>query len=163
MQRAGWRDFGARAPRGTALALAVILCAAAILRTASAGAQVADAIGSVSALIGQAQVTGQGESAARPLALGAEVFEGDRIRTGADTKLRLSMADDSVLTLGAATDLGLGRFHYAPEQAARNVLLEVPRGIIRVLVSLLVAHSIFEMQSQTAVASVRGTDWIAED
>ncbi len=163
MQRAGgWRDFGAGAPRRCALALAVILFAAAILRTEPASAQVADAIGSVSALVGQAVVTSRGESAARPLALGAEVFEGDRIHTEADAKLRLKLEDGSVLTLGAATDLNLGQFHYAPEQASRNVLLEVPRGIIRVLVELLVAHSTFEVQSHTAVASVRGTDWIAE-
>jgi hypothetical protein len=119
-------------------------------------------IGSVSGLTGQAQVTSQGTSQVRPLALGAEVFEGDQIHTAADAKLRLSMVDGSVLTLGAATDLSLNRFNYAPEQAGRNVLLEVPRGIIRVLVSLLVAHSTFEVQSHTAVASVRGTDWIAE-
>jgi hypothetical protein len=162
MQTAGWREFDAAAPRSRALGLAVILLATAILRTAPAGAQVPEAIGAVSALVGQAEVTSQGERAARPLALGAEVFEGDRIHTADDAKLRLSMQDGSVLTLGAATDLNLSRFHYAPEEAGRNVLLEVPRGIIRVLVSLLVAHSTFEMQSQTAVASVRGTDWIAE-
>jgi hypothetical protein len=125
-------------------------------------AEGAPPVGSVSALVGQAQVTSQGATQARPLAVGADVFEGDRIRTAADAKLRLSMQDGSVLTLGAATDLDLRRFHYAPEQAARNVLLEVPRGIIRVLVQLLVAHSSFDVQASTAVASVRGTEWIAE-
>ena len=109
------------------------------------------------------QVTRQGETQARPLALGAEVFEGDRIRTAADAKLRLAAGG----RLGAHARRGdrpraSSRFHYAPEQAARNVLLEVPRGIIRVLVELLVAHSAFEVQTKTAVASVRGTDWIAE-
>jgi hypothetical protein len=122
----------------------------------------AEAVGSVAALAGRAQVTRAGEDQARPLAPGAKVFEGDRIQTAADAKLRLSMADGSVLTLGASTDLSLSRFHYAPEQAARNVLLEVPRGILRALVDLLVADSTFQMQTRTAVASVRGTDWIAE-
>ncbi len=90
------------------------------------------------------------------------MFEGDRIRTAADAKLRLHLEDGSVLTLGAATDLNLSRVNYAPEQATRNVLLEVPRGIIRVLVDLLVAHSSFDVQASTAVASVRGTEWIVE-
>jgi hypothetical protein len=119
-------------------------------------------VGSVSGLTGQAQVMRQGASQAQPLALGAKVFEGDRIHTAAHAKLRLTMEDGSVLTLGAATDLSLDKFNYAPERASRDVLLEVPRGIIRALVGLLVANSTFEMQSQTAVASVRGTDWIAE-
>ncbi len=152
-----WGAGGRGRPALGPMALALIL-----LWTLPAPAQVVDAIGSVSALVGQAQVTSQGEAQARPLALGTKVFEGDRIRTAADARLRVHLKDGSVLTLGAATDLSLSRFHYAPEQAARNVLLEVPRGIIRVLVELLVAHSTFELQSNTAVASVRGTDWIAE-
>ncbi len=145
--------------RNAGLATVLLLVA---LAAGPARAQAPDAIGSVSAVTGQAQVTSAGESQARPLLPGAEVFEGDRIRTGADGRLRLDLEDGSVLTLGAATEVSLNRFDYAPEQAARNVLLEVPRGILRVLVELLVAHSTFEVQSNTAVASVRGTEWIAE-
>jgi hypothetical protein len=161
MRTGGRRVLGAAgrwaAPPGLATVLLLV-----VLGAGPAGAQAPEAIGSVSALTGQAQVTSAGQSQARPLAPGAEVFEGDRIRTAPDAKLRLSLEDGSVLTLGAATELSLNRFHYAPERAARNVLLEVPRGIIRVLVELLVAHSTFEVQSNTAVASVRGTEWIAE-
>ncbi len=133
-----------------------------MLWAGSLSAQERVPVGSVSALVGQAQVTSERETRARPLAVGADVFEGDHIHTAADARLRLDMADGSVLTLGAGTDLSLSRFQYAPERAARNVLLEVPRGIIRVLVQLLVAHSSFDLQASTAVASVRGTEWIAE-
>ncbi len=153
MRRTGWCGSGSAGRGLAALVLAVLW---------SGPAPAAEPIGSVSALVGEAEVTGQGETQARPLAVGTKVFEGDRIRTAADAKLRLQLADDSVLTLGAATDLDLSRFQYAPEQAARHALLEVPRGIIRVLVQLLVANSVFEVQSNTAVASVRGTEWIAE-
>jgi hypothetical protein len=158
----GWREFGSAGRMGRGIDRAALALVVVVLWAGPGHGQAADAIGSVSALAGQAQVTSQGETQARPLALGAEVFEGDRIRTAADAKLRLRLEDGSMLTLGAATDLSLSRFHYAPEQAARNVLLEVPRGIIRVLVELLVAHSAFELQTNTALASVRGTDWIAE-
>lgn len=162
MRRTGWRELGAAGRRGGPPGLTAAVLMAALLFAAPARAQAAEAIGSVSGLVGQAQVTSHGETRARPLTLGAEVFEGDRIRTAADAKLRLHLEDGSVLTLGAATDLDLNRFQYAPEQATRNVLLQVPRGIIRVLVELLVAHSAFEVHSNTAVASVRGTEWIAE-
>lgn len=152
MRRDGWQGPGR----------AAVLLLFALLWSAPISARAADAIGSVSALVGQAQVTSRGTAGARALAVGTEVFEGDRIQTAADAKLRLSLDDGSVLTLGAATDLDLGRFQYTPQQAARSVLLEVPRGIIRILVELLVAHSTFEVRTHTAVASVRGTDWIAE-
>ena len=158
MRTTGWCGLGS-AGRG----LSAIRPAALVLALLWGGpAAAADAIGSVSALVGEAQATGRGETRPRPLAVGTKVFEGDRIHTAADAKLRLQLADDSVLTLGAATDLDLSRFQYAPAQAARHVLLEVPRGILRVLVQLLVANSVFEVQSSTAVASVRGTEWIAE-
>ncbi len=162
MRTTDWRELGAAGRMGAAPGLLAALLVVALLWAGPARAQAAPPVGSVSALVGQAQVTSQGETRARPLALGADVFEGDRIRTAADAKLRLHLDDGSVLTLGAATDLNLNRFDYAPEQAARNVLLEVPRGILRVLVELLVAHSAFEVQTDTAVASVRGTDWISE-
>jgi hypothetical protein len=146
----------AGAARGPIALLLLLLC------LGPATAIGAEAVGSVAAVVGQAQVTKEGQQQARPLAVGAEVHEGDRLHTAADAKLRLSMVDGSELTLGAATDLTLGRFHYAPAEAARNVLLEVPQGIIRVLVQLLVANSSFDLQASTAVASVRGTEWIAE-
>jgi hypothetical protein len=162
MPRDRWRPLGAAAQVARTLGVTAALLAVALLGSGPVRAQVAVPVGAVSALVGQASVTRLGETGERPLALGAEVFGGDRIRTAAEARLRLRLIDGSVLTLGAATDLELDRFEYAPERAARNVLLEVPRGIIRVLVELLVAHSTFEVQSHTAVASVRGTEWIAE-
>jgi ferric-dicitrate binding protein FerR (iron transport regulator) len=149
-------DSGVAACGGLIALALVLLCVGSVRATA------AEPVGTVAAVVGQAQVTRSGGSELRTLTVGAEVFEGDRIHIAADAKLRLSMVDGSVLSLGASTDLSLSRFHYAPEEAARNVLLEVPRGILRVLVELLVAQSTFEMQTHTAVASVRGTEWIAE-
>ena len=104
--------------RGSGVAAygSLIALALALLCLASLHAAAAEPVGSVAALVGQAQVKRSGESQPRSLRVGAEVFEGDRIQTAADTRLRLSMVDGSTLTLGAATDLSLSRFHYAPEQ-----------------------------------------------
>ena len=153
MRQDGWRGRG----RATVLLLFSLLWAGPMPRPGVRR----DRLGQRAGRAGPGRRAGAGPRRA-PLAVGTEVFEGDRIRTAADARLRLSLEDGSVLTLGAATDLDLGRFRYLPQQAARDVLLEVPRGIIRILVELLVAHSTFEVQTHTAVASVRGTDWIAE-
>jgi hypothetical protein len=118
--------------------------------------------GTVEALVGTAVVTRHATGEAGPLTVGAELFEGDRIRTETGSRLRLTLRDGSVLTCGEATGLTLDRALYAPEQASRNYLLRVSFGIVRAVVGLVAAPAAFEMQTNTAVISVRGTEWIAE-
>jgi hypothetical protein len=134
---------------------------AALGGIAPAGAQ-APAIGTVQALVGTATATRFDAGAPRALAVGAELFEGDRIRTGAGARLRLILLDGSVLTCGEATDLTLDWVLFAPEQDTRSLLLRVPLGIVRAVVDLLVPHSTVEMHTATAVISARGTEWITE-
>ena len=146
---------------GPLLLVLAVLGVATLGEIAPAGAQ-APAVGTVEALVGAAMVTPFDASAPRALAVGAELFEGDRIRTEAGARLRLRLLDGSVLTCGEATDLILDWVLYVPEQATRSVLLRVPLGIVRAVVELLVPHSTVEMHTATAVISARGTEWIAE-
>jgi hypothetical protein len=118
--------------------------------------------GTVEALVGTAVVTRHDTGEAGPLTVGAELFEGDRIRTETGARLRLTLRDGSVLTCGEATGLTLDRALYAPEQDSRNYLARVSFGIVRAVVELLATPADFEMQTNTAVISVRGTEWIAE-
>jgi hypothetical protein len=120
------------------------------------------AAGTVEALVGTAVVTRYETGAAGPLTVGAELFEGDRIRTDAGARLRLTLRDGSVLICGEATGLTLNRALYAPEQDSRNFLVRASFGIVRAVVGLLASPSAFEMHTNTAVISVRGTEWIAE-
>jgi hypothetical protein len=98
----------------------------------------------------------------RALAVGAELYEGDRIRTGAGARLRLAFVDGTVVQLGESTDLVLDWFLHAPDANTQNVLLRVSSGIFRVILELVLPRAAFEVQTATAVASVRGTDWISE-
>jgi hypothetical protein len=143
----------------------LLLCAAFCLMGPSASAPAAaQAVpaGTVDALIGTAVVTRYQTGAAEPLMVGAELFEGDRIRTDAGGRLRLTLRDGSVLTFGEATGLTLNRALYAPEQDSRHFLVRVSFGIVRAAVGLLASPAAFEMHTNTAVISVRGTEWIAE-
>jgi hypothetical protein len=128
---------------------------------APAGAQPAPA-GTVDALVGTAVVTRHATGEAGPVAVGDALFEGDRIRTETGSRLRLTLRDGSVLTCGEATGLTLERALYAPEPASRSYLVRVSFGIVRAMVELLATPVAFEMQTNTAVISVRGTEWIAE-
>ena len=122
----------------------------------------APSIGTVDALVGDCSVVRFGESGARALAVGAPLYEGDRIRTDAGARLRLAFVDGTVVQLGESTDLVLDWFLHAPDAGTQNVLLRVSSGIFRVILELVLPRAAFEVQTTTAVASVRGTDWISE-
>lgn len=146
---------------GSVLLMLALLCLALLGEGAPVRAQ-APAVGTVEALVGTAVVTRHETGEAGPLTVGAELFEGDRIRTETGARLRLTLRDGSVLTCGEATGLTLDRALYAPEQASRSYLVRVSFGIVRAVVELLASPSTFEMHTNTAVISVRGTEWIAE-
>ena len=144
--------------------LLLIVAAVCLVMPGAAGpawAQAA-AVGTVTDLVGEAVVTRQGGGAPQALSVGSELLEGDRIHTEPGARLRLRLRDGSVLTCGEATELVLDWVLYAPEQESRNVLLRVPLGIVRALTELLVPYSSYEMHTNTAVISVRGSEWISE-
>jgi ferric-dicitrate binding protein FerR (iron transport regulator) len=125
-------------------------------------AQAPTSIGTVDALVGECTVVRFGQSGASPLAVGAELYEGDRLRTEAGARLRLAFIDGTVVQLGESTDLVLDWFLVAPDVNTQNVLLRVSSGIFRVILELVLPRAAFEVQTSTAVATVRGTDWISE-
>lgn len=119
-------------------------------------------VGTVEALVGTAVVTRDATGEAVPLTVGADLFEADRVRTDVGARLRLRLRDGSVLTCGEATGLILEEALYAPARDSRSFLLRVSFGIVRSVVDLLAPQSSYEMHTNTAVISVRGTEWIAE-
>jgi hypothetical protein len=125
-------------------------------------AQAPASIGAVDALVGDCTVIRFGQSGASGLAVGTALYEGDRIRTEAGARLKLEFVDGTVVQLGENTDLVLDWFLYAPDVNTQNVLLRVSSGIFRVILELVLPRAAFEVQTATAVATVRGTDWITE-
>ena len=113
------------------------------------------------ALVGTAVVTRQATGEALPLAVGVELFEADRVRTEVGARLRLRLRDGSVLTCGEATGLTLDQALYAPARDSQSFLLRV-RSASFDPSRLLTPQSSYDMHTNTAVISVRGTEWIAE-
>ena len=127
-----------------------------------ARAQVVESIGAVSELVGDCHVSRAGEDVRHQLALGSELYEGDRVRTAADARLRLEFVDGSVVQLGAGTELALDWFLHDLAEQTQNVVLRASAGILRVIVQPVLPRSSYGVQTPTAAASVRGTDWILE-
>ena len=125
-------------------------------------AQAPVSIGMVDALVGDCTVIRFGRSGASTLAVGTALYEGDRIRTEAGARLKLEFVDGTVVQLGESTDLVLDWFLYVPDVNTQSTLLSVSSGIFRVILELVLPRAAFEVQTATAVATVRGTDWITE-
>jgi hypothetical protein len=129
-----------------------------LLWPAAVGA--ADPVARVVAISGSAVAAAPGAGRARTLAPGAALSEGDSVSTGRESRLKIAFEDGSVLQLGADTTLTIALF--AGPRGGRSILLDAPRGVFRAIIDKLSPSARFEIRANTAVASVRGTDFMAE-
>jgi hypothetical protein len=128
-----------------------------------AGATIARAqepVGSVTAVEGQAEVLHAGAGSWSPVAEGDPVLLGDQLRTGADGKLRVTLREDSVLTLAPGSHLSVTEQLVAPAAVSRFQLL---LGTVKAAVTERYSEpsARFEVTTPTAIAGVRGTSFLA--
>lgn len=144
----------------------LILAASAcffLLMTAATGAFAETAgVGAIAALKGTAIVIRATGDKVEPANIGLALYQQDIIESGPDSKIKIVFKDDTVVMLGADGTLKITEYVYAPETESRSSLLSISRGIMRTVVNLFVPDSRFEVQTATAVASVRGTEWVTE-
>jgi len=139
-----------------------LLGALTLAGTGRAGA--AQGVGRVSALLGEAWRQGSGDAV--PLQPGDRVAEGDHLVTGANSRLEVRFDEGSVLTVGPLSRVEIARFAPPGAGAADPVadaLLRLVEGILKVAVAEGAAWEAFEVETSTAIASVRGTEWIVEE
>jgi hypothetical protein len=116
--------------------------------------------GTVVAVQGKAQLQRRGTWQEATIGLGTRV--GDRIRTGASDRARIVFRDDSTLDIGPATEFVLDEQIF--DTAAHKVQssLRLFYGKLRASVSSVYHESRarYEIETPTAVAGVRGTEFI---
>jgi hypothetical protein len=119
-------------------------------------------IGRVTAVEGQVTVLRQGKFAPEPLIVQKPVFQEDIIQTDAGAKIRVTLIDDTVLSLGEKSRVELKQFLYNARQQTRTGRLTIVSGIFRAIVKKLIPQSTFEVITPTTVAAIRGTDLMGE-
>jgi hypothetical protein len=75
-------------------------------------------------------------------------------------RLRITLRDDSVLSLGAEGELKLDRLAQVSRPAAGDSLFSLAIGYLRAVTGRLQRDSVFRIRTPSMVAAVRGTDWI---
>ncbi len=139
---------------------ATILAALALIAAAATTVRSQERVGSVAGLEGQAEVLHSGASDWSPLAVGDPVLLGDQLRTRPDSKVQVTLREDSVLTLAPGSQLAITEQLVAPAAVSRFQLL---LGTIKAAVTERYSepNARFEVETPTAIAGVRGTSFLA--
>ncbi|HOB94019.1 MAG TPA: FecR family protein [Aquabacterium sp.] len=97
-------------------------------------------------------------------AVGATVLPGDTLRTGADGAVGITLADDTLLTLGADSELVLDSFSFDSTTHDGGLLVSLWRGTVGVVTGLIgrKAPEKLRFQTRTVVLGVRGTEFIVD-
>jgi hypothetical protein len=134
----------------------------ALLGASTAWPQPKASIGKVTALEGKATVLREGRFAPEPLVNQQAIFQEDIIQTDVASKVKLTLIDATVISLGEQSRLELKEFAYSSPQQTLTARFSIAVGIFRAIVNKLIPQSAFEVTTPTAVAAIRGTDFMGE-
>jgi len=118
----------------------------------------AESVATIVALQGSLEIQ-QGKAWA-PLGMGDEVNRGAHLRTGTGTRAKLLFQDDTVIDLGASSNLDIETFE--TQAGKRQATLRLGKGKLHAWVGehYKAAKARFEIETPTAVAGVRGTEFL---
>jgi hypothetical protein len=116
-------------------------------------------IGTVLAVEGTAEVRAANATTWEPLQFRAAVFPNDTVRTAADSKVKILLRDDSMMTLAERSEMQLTEFLLTPQQ--RRTIVSLTLGKLRVVTTRIFgAGSATEVRTANTVAGVRGTTFV---
>jgi hypothetical protein len=140
-------------------AVAGILLVAIAALAGPARAAGADA-GTVLAFKGDCFVESGGQR--NVLKQGDTVRVGDTLDIPEGAKLKLKMADGSVVSAAPGTRFTVAAFQAEAGGGHRDADLSLSSGLLRAVVAVAAQPSRFEVETATGVAAVRSTDWFVE-
>lgn len=94
-----------------------------------------------------------------PLTVQAPVHEQDAI-VATDGKAKIALDDGTIISISENTRVRIREFRKATHAAKTK--LELVSGALRVFVAKVAPNGHFEIETETAIAAVRGTDWLIE-
>ena len=138
-----------------------ILAAAGLLAVCGSALAV-DAAGTIKTLKGTASIERAGQKT--PAAIGGKVLVSDRILTGPESSIGLTLRDNTLLSAGPNSTLELNRFAFDSTTHAGAVDATVKRGTLAVVSGKIAKASPENVVFNTPSVSlgVRGTEFIIE-
>ena len=139
---------------GGFLAVVIALCAAPALAQEYAGV--------VKTSKGNASVERAGKQiTATP---GVQLHQGDRVVTGNNGYVGITMRDDTLLTLGPGSSLSLDGYAFDPKTHEGSFLASLGKGMLSVVTGLIARKQPdqFAVKTRVSTMGVRGTEFIIE-
>ncbi|GAB2181245.1 hypothetical protein DLREEDagrD3_14680 [Denitratisoma sp. agr-D3] len=133
-----------------------------LLLLATCPALAAEWAGTVKAASGSVEVEREGKRL--PLALGDKVYPQDKLLTGKNSQVAVTLRDDTLISGGPDSQLLINEFVFNPSTQKGSVVVAVLRGV-SAFVSGLVAKSspdAMRVTTPTATLGIRGTEFIVE-
>jgi hypothetical protein len=145
----------------------------AFLLLASTGPVLAQQAGSraeMKSVIGRVEVLQKGQTQWIPAVIGAQLAEGDDVRTYAGASAELALPDTSTVVLTENSRMLLSKMEFDTQNRSRFVLLHLAVGKVRATIAQAAValtrarQSNFAISTSTAVAAARGTImWVFTD
>ncbi|MCP1573996.1 hypothetical protein J2S30_002375 [Herbaspirillum rubrisubalbicans] len=100
----------------------------------------------------------------QPLGIGARLYAGDRVVTGAASSVGFTLRDDTRMSLGPNSQFQLEQFAYNDATDEGNIAVRLTKGTLRYVSGLIGKHAPQRQQvtTPTATIGIRGTDFIVE-
>lgn len=138
--------------------ISLVVSGIGLLCACAAPAVAANSVATVVALQGVLEV--QRGKAWAALGTAEEVERGAHLRTAAGTRAKLLFQDDTVVDLGAASEISIETFDSQPGK--RQALLRLSKGKLHAWVGeqYKASKARFEIETPTAISGVRGTEMI---
>jgi hypothetical protein len=95
---------------------------------------------------------------------GMQLHQGDRIVTGSNGYLGITMRDDTLLTLGPGSSLNLDNYAFDPKTHEGSFLASLGKGMLSVVTGLIARTQPdnFAVKTRVSTMGVRGTEFIIE-
>ena len=132
----------------------------AALLVLSVGSALAAPAGTVVGLFGACFVESGGSRAAAKM--GQPVQVGDTVEVPVDGKLKLRMADGSVISVAAGTRVAIAAYGVDGTGQRQEARLSLTQGLLRAVVAPVERPATFEVDTAVGTAAVRSTDWFVE-
>lgn len=108
-------------------------------------------------VLARGNVTVRSNDGARDAVIGMTLAEGDQIRTGRDSSVRLLLASSAVVDLSENTSMVVTR-----ASSTQKTSIKIWSGRLWARVTKMFGSSEFEVEGPNAVAGVRGTEFVVE-
>ena len=119
-----------------------------------------ETMGEVAQLVGGAQVI-RG-AAILPLVQGAPVLVDDIVRTAVDGRVLIHCLDGLRIAIGSASEVALRVYLIDRDQGSLRAAFGLLQGIVRLISGNTLQRQWIDVDTRTAVASVRSTEWLVE-